>query len=418
MLAFELISFFCFFYNLTHVTVLSPSLSLSLSLSFPLSLSRSLLKIKDCVSTSVKDECHSITGSASDLNIACCNVERDYCPDDTPRGATVSTKLETINGETIDPGCTSDTDGDTVYDGLDRCPDTTTKELDMIANSDKMVLDEQGCVVLSPGMWEPTFVEEATVVSKVDGMPNLDLLFTVNKELYDFAKARADLPLVQSQVMDASCIDAFDDLIDTSAPVENAQGSYTGEISADAVPVMVGLDFDISKLIGSTVWTEEPNGVASIDFCLKLSVLSYADASGTFSLDFGTCMHFEQLYFDFILFSLYISSPSHICLHIRRLQIPELLRLSPTRTSRPHFCSTRNKNSASSERRSSSTRPARRRQRLMSNILLRPAVAATTIRVSSILNRPSSRRAKPSRSAFASHLMQIMAVSSHPTLSK
>ena len=178
-----------------------------------------------------------------------------------------------------------------MYDGQDRCPDTTADDLAMIADSATMVLDEQGCVVLSPEMWEPTFVEEASVVSTINGMPHLDLLFTVNKDLYTFAKARADLPLLNSQVMDASCINAFDDLTDTSAPIERLsslvaenpeQVSYTGEISADAVPVMVGLDFDISKLVGSKVWTEEPNGVASIDFCLKLSVLSYANALGAF----------------------------------------------------------------------------------------------------------------------------------------
>ena len=189
-----------------------------------------------------------------------------------------------------------------MYDGLDRCPDTTADDLAMIADSATMVLDEQGCVVLSPQMWEPTFVEEATVLSTMNGMPHLDLLFTVNKDLYTFAKARADLPLLNSQVMDASCINAFDDLTDTStsAPIERLsslvaenpeQVSYTGEISADAVPVMVGLDFDISKLIGSTVWTEEPNGVASIDFCLRLSVLSYTDASGTFSCFHWTLAH-------------------------------------------------------------------------------------------------------------------------------
>ena len=197
-----------------------------------------------------------------------------------------------------------------MYDGLDRCPDTTADDLAMIADSATMVLDEQGCVVLSPQMWEPTFVEEATVLSTMNGMPHLDLLFTVNKDLYTFAKARADLPLLNSQVMDASCINAFDDLTDTSAPIERLsslvaenpeQVSYTGEISADAVPVMVGLDFDISKLIGSTVWTEEPNGVASIYFCLKLSVLSYANALGAFFR--WTLAHLYQNIFDSILFS-------------------------------------------------------------------------------------------------------------------
>ena len=79
------------------------------------------------------------------------------------------------------------------------------------------------------------------------------------------------------------------------------QGSYTGEISAYAVPVMVRLEFDISKLVGSTVWTEEPNGVASIDFCLKLSVLSYANALGAFFR--WTLAHLYQNIFDSILFS-------------------------------------------------------------------------------------------------------------------
>ena len=282
------------------------------------------LKTKDCVSTSENAQCHSTTEitTISDLD-SCCDIERDNCPDDTPRGATVYTELKTIGGETIQPGCKSDTDGDGVYDGLDRCPGTSAEDLAMIEASDTMFLDEKGCVVLSPEMWEPTFVEEATVVSKTNGIPYLDLLFTVDKDLYNFAKARVDLPLVDSQVMDASCINAFDDLTDTDALIEglsssvseNVQGSYNGEISTDAVPVMVGLEFDISKLIGSTVWTEEPNGVASIDFCLKLSVLSYADASGTFSFDFGTACILNN-YISILFFSHDIFHPLRISVFI------------------------------------------------------------------------------------------------------
>jgi hypothetical protein len=296
--AFELISHFAS----STISLMAPLAYLSFSLFPP------LLKTKDCVSTNEDAQCHSTTEitTISDLD-SCCNVERDYCPNDTPRGATVYTEAKTIGDVTIEPGCKSDTDKDGIYDGLDRCPDTTAEDLEMIAASDTMFLDEQGCVVLSPQMWEATFIEEATVVSKIDGMPHLDLLFTVNKGLSELATARSYPELVQSQVMDASCINTFDDLTDTSTKqlssvvAMNEQRSYTGDIPTDAVPVMVGLDFDISKLIGSTVWTDEPNGIARIDFCLKLSVMSYADALGAFSFDFGTCMHFEQLYFDSII---------------------------------------------------------------------------------------------------------------------
>lgn len=249
--------------------------------------------IQDCVSTSSDTSCHSTTEltTLSDLD-ACCNIEQDFCPDDTPTGARVNKQDATITKSTgdtelIKAGCPFDTDLDEVLDGLDRCPATTDQELQLVnSQSSKISVDDQGCAILSAFVWESTFIQESPVVSTRNGMPHIDMLFTVDKDLYAIANAQEYPSLVNVQVMDASCINVFDDLTDagderlSAALAINNKGLYTGELPTDSTPVTVGLDFDTDKLFGSKVWKDEPNGVASISLCLKFSVLSYTDTSG------------------------------------------------------------------------------------------------------------------------------------------
>ena len=252
-------------------------------------LSTFSLPIKDCVSTSSEATCHSTTEITEIDNLdECCNVERDYCPDDTPQGATVYATTEEYATSHPDlfgtsgsmlpapsPGCPFDSDNDLVYDGADLCPDTTAKELEMTQDAGKNVLlDDKGCVILPPEMWEPTYDENAAAVSTIDGNPRLDLVFTIDKDLFDIGTLRGYSKLVDVQIMDAVCVDTLEGLIPVT--IEN-----DGE-AAGPIPFTVGLDFDTDQLIGTELWTDEPNGVASISFCLKFSVLSYTDANGTF----------------------------------------------------------------------------------------------------------------------------------------
>lgn len=173
------------------------------------------------------------------------------------------------------PGCPFDSDNDLLYDGADLCPGTTTIELEMAQDPDnEVLLDDKGCVILPPEMWEPTYLKSAAAVSTIDGKPHLDLVFTIDKDLYDINKLRGFTKLVEVQIMDAGCIDPLEGLI----PVTIADD----EEAAGPIPFTVGLDFDTDNLVDTELWIDEPNGVASISFCLKFSVLSYADVNGTF----------------------------------------------------------------------------------------------------------------------------------------
>ena len=272
-----------------------------------------------------------------DLDV-CCQVERDFCPDDTATGARVYTQDTTItkrNGdeELVKAGCPYDTDSDLVFDGLDRCPGTTDEEIQFVqsqtdAIGSKISIDARGCLTLSPLMWESTFIDESPKVSTKNGMPHLDMAFTVDKDLYKIATARGYPALVDVQVMDASCVNAFDDVTKTGAKrlsptlAIDDKGLFTGELPNDSTPITVGLDFDTNRLFGSKVWTDEPNGVASVDFCLRFSVLSYADASGAFSLmKFGAILELCNS-ISFILSSLplifALCVPHFIMIHPRR----------------------------------------------------------------------------------------------------
>lgn len=218
----------------------------------------------------------------------CCNVERDFCPDDTPEGATVYATSEEYASSHPDlfgtsgtmlpapsPGCPFDSDNDLVYDGADLCPSTTPKELEMAQDADSAVLlDDKGCVILPPEMWEPTYVEDAATVSTINGDPHLDLVFTIDNDLYDINTLRGYPKLADVQIMDAMCIDALEGLIPVTIEDD--------EEAAGPVPFTVGLDFDTNNLYDTELWTDEANGVASISFCLKFSVLSYTDVNGAF----------------------------------------------------------------------------------------------------------------------------------------
>ena len=171
------------------------------------------------------------------------------------------------------PGCPFDSDNDLIYDGADLCPGTTALELEMAQDANNNVLlDDKGCVILPPEMWEPTYVEDSAAVSTVDGDPHLDLVFAIDKDLYDINTLRGFSKLVDVEIMDAVCVDALEGLIPVTIEDDD---EATGPI-----PFTVGLDFDTDNLVGTETWIDEPNGVASLSFCLKFSVLSYTDVNG------------------------------------------------------------------------------------------------------------------------------------------
>ena len=87
------------------------------------------------------DTCHSTTVeplSTTDAGTNCCNIAYDNC-DGTPKFVDVTKTFDTttpVTGDETGMGCSVDTDGDGVDDGRDRCPYSTSVEVDYINNLD------------------------------------------------------------------------------------------------------------------------------------------------------------------------------------------------------------------------------------------------------------------------------------------
>lgn len=241
------------------------------------------MQTQDCISTISIANCHSTTEITliDDLQ-TCCNVQRDFCPDDTPVGATVyqeDTLITKSNGfeENVKSGCPFDTDLDGVFDGLDHCPDTSAGQLQMLQTK-KMFVDNQGCAVLSPQMWDADFVDESPSIStKDDGNPHLDLVFIVDANFYQYSTFLNHTDLVDIKIMESSCRWTVDDNLLPGSVVMDEKGSYEGDL-AGFTPILIDFDIDADKLVGSELWAQES---ASVVFCLKFSVLSHSDAEGS-----------------------------------------------------------------------------------------------------------------------------------------
>ena len=221
----------------------------------------------------------------------CCTVERDFCTD-TPRGATVFTGIPTDTftlqydakyqkaDETIQTGCSYDSDTDGVDDGVDQCPGTTPTEIAL--NGSKLTIDMKGCPILSAKMWESTVVDVTTSNSN-SANPLIELLFSVDAGLPQVLTARQyeTSQMIQVQIIDPTCQNKFDDVTATGDEVlpltvnMNNKGSFTGQIPFDSIPISVDVDLNPDNYVGSPVWTTSaPYDVGTIDFCLNFAILS------------------------------------------------------------------------------------------------------------------------------------------------
>ena len=271
--------------------------------------------MKDCVSDQASPDayvwslsptaCHSTSVSVEN---SCCTIEQDHCPTDTPRGATVYANQDDYAlfhpdlfgasgsiSPTPLPGCPFDSDGDNVFDGVDVCPDTTQFEI-LLANNrpEKVTIDDNGCPFLTPFMWDATFIDVTTTESN-GANPSVELLFTVNADLFNVLEARQYIitndintnEMLEVRVMDSTCQNTFDDVADTGdklLPISVAMdstGNFKGQTPFDSYPFTFTLDLNPDGIVGSPIWTiDQPYDVGSIDFCLSVAILS--DTQGEF----------------------------------------------------------------------------------------------------------------------------------------
>ena len=236
--------------------------------------------VSDCVSTSTDSACHNTTVMPS---ASCCTVEFDNC-NATARGATVYTNADdyaVAYPDLANPqnqiGCSVDSDGDNVDDGVDQCPGTSPTEINL-ATSDpsKMTIDMKGCPILSAEMWEATVVDVTTSESN-SADPSIEMLFSVNADLYNVLAARQyeTSQMTQVQIMDPTCQNTFGADVLPFTVNMNSKGNYTGNIPTEGFPITVKVDLNPDNTVGSPVWTTSaPYDVGTIDFCLNFAILS------------------------------------------------------------------------------------------------------------------------------------------------
>ena len=187
------------------------------------------------------------------------------------------------------PGCSFDSDGDSVDDGVDQCPGTTSTEIALAGSyPSKLTIDMKGCPILSAKMWESTVVDVTTSNSN-SANPLIELLFSVDAGLPQVLTARQyeTSQMVQVQIMDPTCQNKFDDVTATGDEVlpltvnMNEKGSFTGQIPFDSIPISVDVQLNPDNYVGSPVWaTSALYDVGTVDFCLNFAILS--DTLGEF----------------------------------------------------------------------------------------------------------------------------------------
>lgn len=239
----------------------------------------------------------------------CCNIEADECYSDTPSGAAVSSSTYTNTlGETILPGCTSDTDMDGVVDGVDQCPDTTQAEIDLYrdaATRKKVSIadvgETAGCVILDPQVWEAIFLDMVvgqtpTDISSTTPNPDIQLSFAIDGVLPSIQAARLNVnvdnldsgDVTRVRILDRTCSKSFDDttvqgdeLIQTtitlyeSGSTRAANSLFTGQLPPGTVELTVDVGFDPDTIMGSPLWSlPYPFSTGRIEFCCRLELMS------------------------------------------------------------------------------------------------------------------------------------------------
>ena len=134
----------------------------------------------------------------------------------------------------------------------------------------------KGCPILSAEMWEATVVDVTTDDSN-SASPNVQMLFSVNADLYNVLAARQyeTSQMTQFQIMDPTCQNKFDADVLPFTVNMNSKGNYTGNIATEGFPITVEVDLNPDNTVGSPVWTTSaPYDVGTIDFCLNFAILS------------------------------------------------------------------------------------------------------------------------------------------------
>ena len=170
-----------------------------------------------------------------------------------------------------------------VADGIDLCPNTTQAEISLSNSSaGKINIDDKGCATLSATTWQPTFIGVTTAENGDKGNSDVQLLFTVDSDLPTILKARQydlDTEMIQLRAMDASCQNYYDDdeftsLLSFNSTI-NDTGSFETTIPDQYTPILIHLDLDPDKLVGSPIWMiEPPYDSATVSFCLSIAMLS------------------------------------------------------------------------------------------------------------------------------------------------
>ena len=280
-----------------------------------------------CHSTTVEPDSTTQNPIASDAQANtitnCCNLAYDNCVD-TPRFAEVITTFDPdkspVTGTTPGSGmgCSLDGDNDGVHDGRDRCPYSTSVEVNYSKNlnadgtspvdvSDLITIDSFGCVTPLPAAWEITLIGVTTSAeadddgiplndADGDGNPDLQVLFSTPKLLWDVQASRGvALPptlaeinaaaaapgdnaaqaaiantydsgkaneLLKVSVFDYSCTNKFDDSTTPTNPVSKLLptavikgiGNSPKNVTEGGQPFYVDVELNPDGVVGSPVW--------------------------------------------------------------------------------------------------------------------------------------------------------------------
>lgn len=198
-------------------------------------------------------------------------------------------------GVIIDPGCTSDGDNDTVVDGIDQCPGTTSVEMELAAMADgKMTLStsgtDAGCAILDPSVWDSIFLDVVTNSSNILSNPGLEAVFAVDSALVSAQSSRVGddfgvASLARFSVLDPSCTRKYDDVTQTGDELfsitmrldDLSESSFAGEIPEDTVALSGYIDFNKDLITQSPLWElEYPFSIGTVACCIRLELLSEA----------------------------------------------------------------------------------------------------------------------------------------------
>ena len=248
-------------------------------------------------------------------------------------------------------GCAKDDDGDGVHNGRDRCAYSTPVEVNYAKGlgpnggtspvdvSNLITIDSFGCVATLPAAWEITLVgvttnstadDDSGALADADGdaNPDLEILFTTHKLLWDVQESRgvASPPtldeindpdnnvaalantydsgkgneLITVTVLDYSCTNKFDDTTDSTAKIlptavirgtgkfpekELTDTDSAGDknIPEGSQPFYVDINLEPDAIVGSPIWLiEPPFDEARVKFCLRVDLYNDMEESVNF----------------------------------------------------------------------------------------------------------------------------------------